>query len=312
MKRFLVVMLTCLLVCGLLFGCGSKAANDGAAPEYMLNGSSGTLKEDADYGAVTDTVRGESIQNSTTQNTTEQANPNQKLVRKLWLDAETEDMDILLGGVEEQIAKLGGYVESRQVNNGSIYSSRRYRSADLTIRIPAENLDSFVQHVSESSNITSNRETADDITLSYVATESRIKALETEETRLLDLLAAAKDMSDLLQIQDRLTDVRTELEQVRSTLRVYDNQVNYGTVYLTVNEVKEYTVTEEPETVWERIGTGFVESLKDLGNFFTELFVFVVVGLPYLVLIGIVLTALILLIRLRRRKKKASKQDQAK
>ena len=38
----------------------------------------------------------------------------------------------------------------------------------------------------------------------------------TEEQRLLELLAEAKDMDDLLQIEDRLTQVRTELEQVKS------------------------------------------------------------------------------------------------
>lgn len=306
MKRLLCVMLTVLLLCSLLFGCGSKAADGAfkgeADPESMMNGS---VTEEAFTGSVTDSSLADRGSGSTQSS---EANPNQKLVRKLWLTTETEDMDSLLNGVAQQITQLGGYIESRQVNNGSAYSSRRYRSADLTIRIPAENLDSFVQHVSENSNITNNRETAEDITLSYVATESRVKALETEETRLLELLAGAENMSDLLQIEDRLTDVRTELEKVRSTLRVYDNQVNYGTVYLSVSEVKEYTVTEEPETVWQRIGAGFVESLKDLGEFFTELFVFLVVGLPYFVLIGIVLTAVLLLLK-RRKKKKAQKNE---
>lgn len=307
MKRLLCVMLTALLLCGLLFGCGSKAydgALKGEAAPGAGNGSAADFSEnELAGGVVTDSSLSDRGSGQATA-----ANPNQKLVRKLWLTTETEDMDTLLSGVAQQITQLGGYVESRQVNNGSAYSNHRYRSADLTIRLPSEKLDSFVQHVSENSNITNNRETADDITLSYVATESRIKALEIEETRLLELLAGAENMSDLLQIEDRLTEVRTELEKVRSTLRVYDNQVNYGTVYLTVSEVKEYTVTEEPETVWQRIGTGFVESLKDLGEFFTELFVFVVVGLPYFVLIAAVLVAGILLIKYKR-KKKAKKDE---
>ena len=194
--------------------------------------------------------------------------------------------------------------------NGSQYSGRRYRHADLTVRIPADRLDQFVQHVSENSNVTNNKETADDITLSYVATQSRITALETEQTRLLELLASAQDMSDLLEIEQRLTEVRTELEKVTSQLRLYDNQVSYGTIYLAVSEVKEYTVVEEPETVWGRIAAGFVESLKNLGKFFTELFVTLVVGLPYLILAGILLTAVILVLKNAKRKRKAKKESQ--
>lgn len=303
MKKVFAVILAALLVCGLLFGCGK--ANDGAAAENMFGSANGALRDEAGEDAITD-----SAQSSTEQSSTVQVNPNQKLVRKIWLDTETEDMDALLVGITQRIAELGGYVESRNVYNGSQYNGRRYRSGELTIRIPAEQLDNFVQHVSENSNITNNKETADDITLSYVATESRITALETEEKRLLELLAGAETMADLLEIESRLTDVRTELEQVKSRLRLYDNQVSYGTIYLTVSEVKEYTVVEEPETVWERIGAGFMESLKTLGGFFTELFVTVVVGIPYLVLIGIVLTAVILLMK-RRRKKKANKQETA-
>ena len=269
MKKLFVIFLVCFLVCTTFFACG-KVANDAAKPE-MEGGSLGSVEDGDD--TLTDKV----------ENTSTAVNPGQKMVRKVWLETETENMDPLLSGVNQQVLALGGYVESREVYNGSQYGGRRYRNAELTIRIPAEKLSGFVQHVAENANVTSNRETADDITLNYVATESRLKALQTEETRLLELLAGAKDMGDLLQIEDRLTQVRTELEQIKSRLQVYDNQVNYSTLYLSVREVTEYTVTEEPETVWERISAGFMESLQTLGDFFVELFVFAVVGLPYLV-----------------------------
>ena len=291
MKKLFAIILSCLLLSSLLFGCG--AASDGMTAEN----NNAVLKDEMEPGVQSGSIT------STSQTNAPQVNPNQKLIRKVWLDAETEDLDTLLEGVAQKITELAGYVESRNVNNGSNYSSRRYRSADLTIRIPADKLDQFVQHVSESANITNNKETADDITLKYVATQSRITALQTEETRLLELLGAAKNMSDLLEIEKRLTEVRTELEQVQSQLRVYENQVSYGTIYLSVEEVKEYTVTEEPETVWERISTGFVKSLKNVGEFFTELFVVIVVGLPYLVLIGVAVAVAVILVRLRKKKR---------
>lgn len=229
---------------------------------------------------------------------------NRKLIQRVWLRAETEDMDTLLEKVNDRIQELGGYVEAQEIYNGSAYSGTRYRNAEITIRIPSEKLSSFVNEVSEVSNIVSSNQTTEDVTLSYVATESRIQALETEQTRLLELMAQAETMNDLLTIEQRLTDVRAELEQVKSTLRLYDNQVDYSTVYLTVSEVREYTVVDEPETVWERIGTGFLNSLKNIGEGFVELFVFLVVAFPYLVIIGVVLTVVILVLRHHKKKKK--------
>lgn len=294
MKKFFAILLAVLLACSLFFGCGA-AENDSLKSEI---GDAGGMSNDMSKEDMDDTLA-----DSISQSTATAPAAGQKLVRKVWLEAETETMDPLLEEIAARLAELEGYVESRNVYNGSQYSGRRYRTAELTLRIPADKLNQFVSQVSEKANIVSNRETADDITLSYVATESRMKALETEEARLLELLAEAKDMADLLQIENRLTQVRTELEQVKSQLRVMDNKVDYGTLYLTVREVKEYTVVEEPKTVWERIGTGFMKSLQSLGEFFVELFVFVIVALPYLVLIGALVTAAILLLRWGKKKK---------
>ena len=300
MKRYLIGILSLLLIAALLCGCGA---------EYVSNeaGAAAPVEKDEYYLYDSSASNGSGANRADAENTTE-ATVTQKLVRKLRIEAETDDLDALLSQIDQQTAQLGGYCESREVYNGSASASRRYRYATLIIRIPAEKLDQFSQHVSGVSNVTSSSETADDITLTYIATESRVKALQTEHDRLLELLAKAENMSDLLEIESRLTKVRTELEQIASQLKLYDNMVNYGTVTLNISEVKEYTVVTEPETVWERIGTGFMDSLKGVGVFFRELFVFVIVALPYLAVIAAFITALVLLIKWRRKKnKKAGK-----
>ena len=112
-------------------------------------------------------------------------------------------------------------------------------------------------------------------------------------------------------IESRLTEVREELERVKSQLRVYDNLVSYSTVNLSIREVREYTVVEpEPETVWERIGKGFVKSAKGLWNAITEVFVFLVVALPYFAFMALLAGVIILLSKLGRKKKKAQKPIQ--
>lgn len=287
----LTKLMAMLLVLSLLLvGCGGGAvAENGAAM-------------DKGYDMSMDAPEMEGLNKDTA--TAQVSMPvNQKLIRKIWLDAETEDMNTLLSSVEDRIAQLQGYVEGRQIRNGSAYSGKRYRYAELTIRIPAESLDAFVEDVSDKSNITNTRETTDDVTLSYVEHESKVIALETEQTRLLELLAKAETMDDILKIESRLTNIRTQLEQVKSQLRVYDNMVNYGTVYLNITEVTEYTPVAEPQTMGERMAAGIAESWKDMVKGLENALVFIVVALPHLLPWGVIATAVIVLLRLRKTKK---------
>lgn len=237
---------------------------------------------------------------------------NRKLIQTAYIDAETEDLDAVLQQLDARIAELGGYIENSNVHNGSAYSGKRYRSADITVRISAKDLDSFIDKVSGLSNIVSSSKTVEDVTLNYVATESRVKALQTEETRLLELLAKADSLDDLLTVEARLTEVRTELEEVTSALRVLENQVDYATLHLTVSEVTEFTDTTEPETVWQRIGDGFVKNLKGVGTFLENVFVFFVTASPYILLIVVPPLAVFLIIRhsIRKKKQKAAKQQE--
>ena len=233
-----------------------------------------------------------------------------KLIQKVNMSVETEDLDTLISKLEKRISELGGYVENSNIQNGSTYSNTRYRNASMTIRIPAKSFDSFITKVDELSNVVSSQKTVEDITLNYVATEGRMKALQAEEARLLQFMSQAETMDDLLTVEKRLTEVRAELEAVTSALRVYDNQVNYSTINLTIDEVKEYTETTEPQNVWQRICKGFVNSLKNIGNFFKELFVFIIVASPYLALLALIPLSIIAIIKLEIRKsKKKNKQN---
>lgn len=295
MKKLLAIVILVLFVTGMFSGCSVASES---SKDMAVGGYEGSAMDNA--GALTDTAGSTDVPQL----------ENQKLVRKVWLDAETEDLDQLLAAVDERISQLSGYVEEREVYNGS-GTSRRNRYANITIRIPVDSLSEFIEHVTENANITSTNETSENITLSYVATQSRITALETEQTRLLELLAMAESMEDLLKIEERLTEVRTDLEEVTSQLRVYDNMVDYGTVYLDIREVREYTVTEEPETVWERIGNGFVRSVKNVVTILRELFIFFIVAIPYLAVPALLVAAVILLVKLRKyRKKKKNKKTQ--
>ena len=295
-KQQLAVICSVLWIAALFAGCSAKS-------EVMTNGSAdryydGLYDSADDMMVTTDELEAEMPSESGSVGST-----GQKLVRTMQIEAETNDMDALLSELDGRIRELGGYVENKSMRNGSSTSTRQYRYADLTIRIPADRLDEFMTHINGQTNVISYRENADDITLRYVATQSRVTALETEQQRLLELLAKAEDMSDLLMIEERLTNVRTELEEVTSQMRIYDNMVDYGTVELNITEVQVYTVVEE-ETVWQKIGSGLSESWLNLCEGAESVFVFVIVSLPYLIPIGAAVAVTVVAVKLATRKTK--------
>lgn len=305
MKKHISILLTMVLLIALLTGCGAASKNTMAmspmaAPEAAM-------KEEFSMDAA-----GNSMLTESTNAASSAVPENRKWIITMDMNAETEDLDTMLAALDEKITAMGGYVEGQNIYNGSTYSDRRYRNANLTIRIPAEDVDSFTEAVSGISNVVRSNKNLEDITLTYVSTESRVKALQTEEARLLELMEQAETMADLLEIEGRLTDVRYELENYTSRLRTYDNQVNYATIYLYIEEVQEYTPVAE-RTVWQRISEGFVSNLKNLGEGFVDIFVWLLAGLPYIVVFGAVIVAAVAVIRKcakRKAAKKALKQKE--
>lgn len=296
-KKLLALMMAALVMATLLAGCG--AATD----------SVGNMKQEAPMEApeaVMDQEAGGGLLYGTTEESASTAAADQKLIKRVNIDSETEDLESLLPQITNKVGELGGYIEHQELYNGSAYSSSRRRNVNMTIRIPADRLGEFTAQIEGASNVVNYSESAEDVTLQYVDTESRITALEVEQERLLELLSKADNMSDLLEIEARLTDVRYELESYSSQLRTLENKVSYATVYLYINQVKVYTEVE-PQTVWQRIGSGFSENLTDIGEDLTNFFVWIVTFSPQLIFWAVVIAGAVTLVRRKAKNRRAKK-----
>lgn len=227
-----------------------------------------------------------------------------KLIKTVDITAETEEFDTLVPGLQKQVEALGGYIESNQVYEiGSYYVDdhmEKQRCANMTARVPKEKLDGFLEQVGEQTNVTSRSETVEDVTLQYVDLESHKKALLTEQERLLELLAQAESVEDIIAIEGRLSEVRYQLESMESQLRTYDNKIDYSTVYLSIQEVRKYSAPQDA-SIGQRISRGFIKSLEDIGFGIQDLAIGFVIDIPYIVL-GIVIIAVVVLILRKVRK----------
>lgn len=299
-----------IMVSVVLAGCGSSPNSKSAdALDYSAN----TFTNGGDNIYMAEEGYAESY---ASEEPKADARAGRKLIKTANLSVETLEFDKLLAYVEGRTAQLGGYVESMNVYNGSAYNSYTYsgtgyrkdRNASLTLRIPKENLDDFLTEVAENSNITSRSQEERDVTLDYVDLDSHKAVLLAEQERLLTFMEQAETMEDIITLETRLSEIRYQIESMESRLRTYDNQIEYSTVYLSISEVVELTpVATEEKTTWERIGDGFVKSLKNIGTGFKEFFILFIIALPYLVLVGAIAFLIIWIIWLCVKKENAKR-----
>ena len=235
-----------------------------------------------------------------------------KIIKDASITVQTLEFDTFLAELEAQISSFGGYISSNEVN-GNSYNSSRLRGAFVTARIPAEKLDAFLDTVGGMGNVTYKSESQRDVTTSYVDTEAHLESLRTEQEALMGILAAAETVEDLITVQNRLSEVRYEIESYEATIRSYDSLIAYSTVTMTVSEVERETPVTE-ETSGEKMSRMFKESLEDVGEGFADFAVWFVGNLPAIIVILVIFGGIPLLIVLlcdsagkKRRAKKAAK-----
>ena len=245
-KKSMFVKLIAAGICSmaLLAGCASGASYDSGY--YAGNGgnynyavepavASDYKGDDYDYGyyddyAVAEMAAGDDFSTASRvgesgATTPQTADPNRKLITTATIDVETKEFDKLYSDIEAYVKSAGGYLESINTYNGSRYNGQVVeRHANLTVRIPAEKLDAFLEEIGTAGNITNRTQNVEDITLTYVDLEAHKKTLLEEQERLNEFLREAETVEDMIYIEDRLSYIRYELESMESLDRISQHQ----------------------------------------------------------------------------------------
>lgn len=179
------------------------------------------------------------------------------------------ELEVADGRVDTAIARLqtiatgaGGMVsdtKSREANNDP--------SGVVTIRIPADQFDAAVAQVRRLGKVRNASASATDVTAEYTDITARLKSLTATRESLLQVLAGARSIGDILAVRDRITENQTQIEQLQGRQQVLDNQVALSTLVVSVNEPGA-TRTEAPRrSAWSRAVRGFTSTWSSiLGN----------------------------------------------
>ena len=227
-----------------------------------------------------------------------------KIIKNKDMSVETIDFDSFTTELSQKVSEYGGYVQDSTMSLNSYYESS-LRSANYTLRIPADRFEEFTSLIGDMATVTYSYEYVDDVTSSYVDIEARLASLRAEQESFLKLMEQAQTVDEILQIQSYLTDVNYQIESFTAQLKSYDSLIAYSTLRLSVQEVKRISESVAQLGVFERIGQNLSENLSDIGNGFKNFFVGIVSSLPYLIIYGVVIAIIVVIIRAIIRKNKS-------
>ena len=318
-KRILVFLLSALMLLSLC-GCGASAKNTAAG----LRGDDYYLSEPAEAAMeapapMVDEVwyyendAGGFAASETTyyaeepEAKTPDIDP-EKIIYSADATVETTDFDKSLAGLEALVQQFGGFVESSSINGSNYYSqSRGYtssRSASYVIRIPSDRFQELMGSLSTLGNVPYSHTYSENITAGYYDVQARMKAYEAQEQRLMEMMELAETVSDLIEIESRLSDLRWQIDSLQATLNNWDRQVSYSSVSVSINEVTVYT-PEATLTYGERLGLAIRNGLQSTADFFSSFLLWFLEALPALVILAVIVIVAVVLIRRSCKKRRA-------
>mgnify|MGYP000902497656 CR=1 FL=1 len=306
-KRIAASLLAAATVLALAAGCSSSANRSGAstAMKSAAEPSVGTVAGAGEKGGAPDQAADGGGNTAETAAGTGQkavAAVERKIVKSASLEMETTGYEKAAAKIEALVGEYGGYIESSSVGGRGAGDSARMRTAQYTARVPAEKLDAFLDAAAGAGSVTRRDISGKDVTQSYVDTEARLKSLQTEHERLLDLMARAEKVEDLLNIENRLTEVQTQIEQMTAELKNMDSLVGFSSAQITLREV-EAVRPARPANLWGQMGRMLYDSAAALVRVLRGILLAAVAALPFAAAAAAVL-ALVLLIRRRARRGK--------
>lgn len=226
-----------------------------------------------------------------TEETVETPEYGLKIIREATIQMQTENYSEDMAALEELVTSMGGFITSREEwgSEQSAETGENPRTLSLTLRIPSDQLDAFVEQAKQVGIVTSSSISETDVTDQYTDTDRRLQAYQKQYDRVLEMMDQATTVEELIQIESELSRLEMEIESCQGTLNYWDARVNYSTVYIYVDEVRR-AISANP-SLGERMRTALANSWDDFTQGCQDLVVNLYAAIPYIVVWIVVLAA---------------------
>ncbi len=223
-----------------------------------------------------------------------------KIVKEGEIRFEAKNLKAARDKIVASLKTLGGYVgEENETNNGD----NNRREYDLKIRVPSKNFDRFLDALSSNADhIDAKNIRVKDVTTEFIDITTQLKNKQLLENRYLELLKRATKTSDLLEIEDKLESIRTDIETTQGQLNYLNSQVAFSSLDITFYNIPT------AERADEQFTTKFKSALAEGWDILKTLFFDTIMLWP-VIFIGVVGVCVY---RRRKRNKRVENGDEQK
>jgi len=225
------------------------------------------------------------------------------IIRTVEMELIVHDTEATLETVRALTAEFNGYIAS-----SNSWHEQGVLAARLTIRVPAEDLDTVLGRLRTLGQVESENQSGEDVTEEYVNLEARLKNLELAEQELQELLQTRQETGkteEILEVYRELINIRGQIEQIKGRMQYLENMSVMATINLTLTP----DALAQPVVIggWQPQGTArdATRTLIKTVQFLIDASIWIIIFvIPTLILLALPFVVLAFIIRAWRRRRK--------
>lgn len=314
MKRIAAAAVGLMCTISLLTGCGGSASGSSNARADSAPAMATEEAYEEEYAAATYDEAYDMAESGSSEEKSASDSPDvqpdqeaafteEKLVYTAYMTIQTLTFKESSDYVRGKITEFGGIIEEESTydnnNRWYYYEDKNWGTltTNLTVRVPSANYKAFLTSLEGAGGkIVNQSQSVQNITKRYNDQSILIESLKTQEERLLDMMEKAETVEDMIYIEQRLSEVQTELNQAKNVLSGMDTDVAYSTIHLTLEEVVRYESRNVETTFGDRL-MNTIEDSWDSFLGFLESFLFFLIYLFPMACLALIVFLIIFLIR---------------
>jgi Domain of unknown function (DUF4349) len=184
--------------------------------------------------------------------------------------------------------KHGGFVVvSESKHNDAASQNVASTLVNVVVRVPAQKFQAALDEIrAVGGRILHEKSSGQDVTEEYIDLEARIRTKKALEAQFLEIMKQARKISDAMEVQTQLAEVRTEIERLEGRRRFLENQSALSTINITLHTPTQVVAAATRGFVYD-LKAAFGDGMDTGAGIFLGIIQFVIVMIPVMLFIVI-------------------------